>query len=252
MRNYLVGLMTAIMALALTSVARADTVRLVTLEFPPYQYEANGGADGIVVRILTEAFTELDKDITIEVLPWKRALYSVETGDADAIFTAYKTPERETFLDYSQTVLMPQVVSVWVKKGSDIGYDGTLESMSNTSIGLVDGISYGTKVDEAIKNGVLTNLDYAPESANNIQKLLGGRIDAVIMNKYGAMHHASQLASLDEVEELQPEISSVPSYIAFSKANNLAGLRDDLDGVLQKMIENGDYQATIDAYFTGG
>jgi len=252
MRKFLVYLAAAVMGLALTSAARADTVRLVTLEFPPYQYGVNGGADGIVVRILTEAFTELGKDLTIEVLPWKRALYSVQTGEADAIFTAYKTAERETFLDYSNTVLMPQVVSVWVKKDSDVAYDGTLESLATAKIGLVDGISYGTKVDDAIKNGVLTDLDYAPESANNIRKLLGGRIDAVIMNKYGAMHHVSQLANLEEVEELQPEISSVPSFIAFSKANNLAGLRDELDGVLQKMIENGDYQATIDAYFTGG
>ncbi len=228
---------------------KAETVRLVTLEYPPYQYEAGSDADGIVVRILREAFAKMNADISIEVLPWKRSLKMVETGDADAIFTAYKTAERETFLDYSKTVLMPQVVSVWVNKDKSVAFDGSMDSLSDVSIGLVDGLSYGGTVDDAIKSGVLTSLDYAPESSNNIKKLMGGRIDAVIMNKYGAMHHLKNLGGLEKVEELEPELSSVPSYIAFSKANNLAGMRDELDTILQGMIDSGEYQSIINAYF---
>ncbi|MFN3130839.1 substrate-binding periplasmic protein [Roseibium sp.] len=140
---------------------KAETVRLVTLEYPPYQYEAGPDADGIVVRILRDAFAKMNADISIEVLPWKRSLKMVETGDADAIFTAYKTAERETFLDYSKTVLMPQVVSVWVNKDKSVAFDGSMDSLSDVSIGLVDGLSYGGTVDDAIKSGVLTSLDYA-------------------------------------------------------------------------------------------
>ncbi|GAA0780582.1 transporter substrate-binding domain-containing protein [Roseibium denhamense] len=248
--KYLMRFVSAFCLLAILSVpARAEAIKLVTLEYPPYEYETETGADGIVVRILQEAFQKMGKDIEISVLPWKRALNMTQTGEADAIFTAYKTPERETFLDYSETVLMPQVLSVWAKKGSDIGFDGSIESLSNVSIGLVDGISYGTAVDDAVAAGTLKSLDYAPESSNNIKKLLGGRIDAVIMNKYGAMHHLKNQNGLDQVAEIEPEISSVPSYIAFSKANGLADLRDQLDGVLQEMIASGEYQSIIDAYF---
>jgi len=239
----------ALVTFYLSVTAQADTVKLVTLEYPPYEYHDGDKADGIAVRIVQEAFRKMGKDVSIEVLPWKRALHMTKTGDADAIFTAYKNDERVTFLDYSETVLMPQVLSVWVKKGSDIAFDGTMESIASADIGLVDGISYGAVVDDAIKAGTLKSLDYAPESSNNIKKLMGGRIDAVIMNKYGAMHHLKQQNGLGEVVELQPEISSVPSYIAFSKANNLAGMRDELDGVLQEMIASGEYQAIIDAYF---
>jgi len=238
-----------IAAVFLTVAAQAETVKLVTLEYPPYEYQAGDKADGIAVRIVREAFKKMGKDVSIEVLPWKRALHMTKTGEADAIFTAYKNDERVTFLDYSETVLMPQVLSVWVKKGSDVAFDGSMESIATADIGLVDGISYGAVVDEAVKAGTLKSLDYAPESSNNIKKLMGGRIDAVIMNKYGAMHHLKQQNGLDQVVELQPEVSSVPSYIAFSKANNLAGMRDELDGVLQEMIASGEYQGIIDAYF---
>ncbi|WP_420412364.1 substrate-binding periplasmic protein [Roseibium sp.] len=243
-------ILASVLALSVTS-AKSEAVKLVTLEYPPYEYKDGSSADGIVVRILQAAFGKLGKDITIEVLPWKRALHMVKEGDADAIFTAYKNDERVKFLDYSETVLMPQVLSVWVQKGSDVGFDGSMDSIADHKIGLVDGISYGTMVDEAIKVGTLKSVDYAPQSENNIKKLMGGRIDAIIMNKYGAMHHLKNHKGLDKVVELQPEISSIPSYIAFSKKNNLAGLRDQLDGVLQEMIASGEYQKIIDTYFAG-
>lgn len=128
-------------------------------------------------------------------------------------------------------------------------YDGTLESLSDTPLGLVRDISYGAHVDGAVRARALRMLDYAPVSAQNITKLLVGRTDAVIMNRYGAMYHLAKQQGTGKVVELQPEISSVPSYIAFSKVNNLTGLRDRLDAVLETMITSGEYQAIIDGYF---
>lgn len=229
--------------------ARAEQVRLVTFEYPPYEYFDGKAADGLAVRIVREVFRKLERPVSIQVLPWKRALHLVRTGGADGIFTAYKTGERLQYLDYSKTVLMPQVVSVWTRRDADVGFDGTMESLADTDIGLVEGISYGPVVDAAIQAGLLRSLDYVPESANNVRQLLSGRIEAVIMNRYGAIHHLKQEGALEDVVELQPEVSSVPSYIAFSRKNDLAGLRDAFDGVLAGMIASGEYQDIIDAYF---
>lgn len=249
MRSLFKGLLIAVCLVLTTVPLRAEQLRLVTFEYPPYEYLDGAEADGLVVRIVREVLRRLDRPATIQVLPWKRALHLVRIGEADAIFTAFKTDEREQFLDYSNMVLMPQTLSVWVRKESEIGFDGTMASLAKTDIGLVEGISYGPIVDEAVKAGQLLSLDYVPESSNNISQLLGKRIDAVIMNKYGAMHHLKLFNALEEVEELQPAISSVPSFIAFSKKSDLAELRDAFDGVLEEMITSGEYQAIIDAYF---
>nr|WP_282449411.1 transporter substrate-binding domain-containing protein [Roseibium sp. CAU 1639] len=243
------GIGVAAFLLFAVACARAGPVKLVTFEYPPYEYWNGTQADGIVVRIVTEAFGKLGRSVSIQVLPWKRALHLVKTGEADAIFTAFKTDEREQFLDYSTVVLMPQVVSVWTRKDAEIGFNGSMESLAWTDIGLVEGISYGPVVDAAIKARQLKSLDYVPESSSNIRQLLGGRVDAVIMNRYGAMHHLNQLNALPDVVELQPEISSVPSYIAYSKKGGSAELRDAIDDVLQRMIASGEYKAIIDAYF---
>lgn len=234
---------------ALSWGARADTLKLVTLSYPPYEYQDGDMVDGIVVRILHRAFEELGHRIEIEVLPWKRALLMARRGSADAIFTVYKTEERLKFLDYSKTVVMPQVVSIWALKDAGIEFNGDLLSLADVSIGLVDGVSYGAMADSAIASGKLKNLDYAPSSSQNITKLLAGRTDAVIMNRYGAIYHLRLQRGFDRVTELRPEISSVPSYIGFSKARNHGELRDRFDEVLQSMISSGEYQRIIDGYY---
>ncbi|ASP37063.1 ABC transporter substrate-binding protein [Labrenzia sp. VG12] len=228
---------------------RADTLKLVTLSYPPYEYMEGDKVEGIVVRLLREAFGRLGHDLEIEVLPWKRALLMARQGSVDGIFTVYKTEERLKFLDYSETVVMPQVVSIWALRGSNLPYDGTMESLSEVSIGVVHGVSYGDKADKAIEDGTLKKLDYAPNSSHNIKKLLAGRTDAVIMNRYGAIYHLRLQDGFDKVEELRPEVSAVPSYVGFSKARNLSGLRDQFDEVMQAMIESGDYKKIVDNYY---
>lgn len=232
----------------LSSFASAESYSLVTLQYPPYQYEENGVVDGIVVRILNRAFEIAGHEIEIEVMPWKRAIKMAKEGEADAIFTAYKTAERETFLDYSTVVVMEQVVSVFTQPDTNIGYDGTMGSLADVSLGLVSGLSYGATVDDAIAAGTFQQVDYANTSEQNVTKLIKGRIDALIMNRYNALHMASELGSAHTIKEADPEISSVPSYIAFSKAKNHQELRDAIDAALQQMIDSGEYQTLIDGY----
>lgn len=227
----------------------SETLRLVTLSYPPYEYSRNGRAEGIAVRIVQAAFGHLDTEIDIHVLPWKRALLQVRNGRAAGIFTAFKTAERQEYLDYSATVLMPQVVSVWAHKSYDHTYDGDLASIGGETIGLVEGISYGPRVDNAVAKGILRNVDLAPAQEGNIRKLLLGRVNMVIMNRYSALYQLTRQKGLDQVVELSPPVQDVPSYIAFSKKRKLTALRDRVDGVLQDMKASGEYRAIIDAYF---
>lgn len=244
-----IGILWLILVLASGASGRAEPVQLVTLSYPPYEYDNGGQAEGIAVRLVRHAFNRLGRDVTIEVLPWKRALLMVQEGQADGIFTAFVTPERLNYLDYSNVVLMPQTVSIWARRDAAIRFDGNLQSVAYNNIGLVNGISYGTTVDEAVKQGVFNNIDYAVSQDRNITKLLLKRLDLVIMNRYSARYHLIRQKGLDQVEELSPPLQDVPSYIAFSKKRNLTGLRDRFDETLRQMIDSGRYDAIIEGYF---
>jgi len=227
----------------------SEPLQLVTLQYPPYEYQENGQIKGVVIDLVTEIFDRMDVSIEIFVLPWARAIRNIEQGSADAIFTAYKTPEREKFADYSIEVLMPQVVSLFIRKGEGIKFDGDLNKLNSKSFGVVNKVSYGKKIDHAIQNGVLASIQLANSGELNMKKLLAKRIDILVSNKYGAWDTLKKLNKQNEVEELIPEVQNVPSYIAFSKARKLSHIRDKFDVILKRMKQDGSYENIIQDYF---
>ena len=227
----------------------SQPLQLVTLQYPPYEYQENGEIKGVVIDLVTEIFNRMNKPIEISVLPWARALDYIEKGSADAIFTAYKTPERETFADYSTEVLMPQVVSLFTNKDANISFDGHLKQLKDVNFGVVNKVSYGKKVDLAIQRKVLSKVQKANSGELNMKKLLAGRIDVLVSNKYGAWDILKKLNKQELVTELSPEVQNVPSYMAFSKKRNLTHIRDKFDFILKEMKLDGSYNKIIKAYF---
>jgi polar amino acid transport system substrate-binding protein len=224
-------------------------LRLVTLEFPPYEYSENGEVKGSAVAVVKEVFERMGQPIRIDVYPWVRALKMIESGEGDAIFTVYKIPEREVFADYSNEVLMPQILSFFVRKNSEIVFDGDLSKLSSLKFGVVRSLSYGAKLDFALKSKMLANVEDVANGMPNFLKLLDSRVDIVPSNKYVAVDILSKIGRMGDVKELMPEIQTVSSYIAFSKKRNLTAVRDDFDKVLREMKVDGSYQKIIDDYF---
>jgi len=222
-------------------------IELVTLQYPPYEYEEDGEIKGIAVEIIREGFSRLGYDVSITLYPWTRALNMVKNGDADGIFTAYKTDERLEFADYSNEVLIQQSVSLFVIQGSNIKFDGDLDNVRKYSFGVVRDVSYGEKFDTMFKNN-----EFAYEETNtgesNLQKLINGRFDILISNTFGALSIIKKEHISDQVIELKPVVESVPSYIAFSKKRNLTDLRDEFDEILIVMKNDGTIDRIIDAY----
>ncbi|MCJ7432233.1 MAG: transporter substrate-binding domain-containing protein [Anaerolineales bacterium] len=225
----------------------AKTIQLVTLQYPPYEFEENGQIKGIAVDIVTEAFKRMGYEVKISLYPWARSLEIMKNGEADAIFTAYKTPDREVFLEYSQEILMPQIVSLFVLKDSNITFDGDLSKLSQYRFGVVRAVSYGEKFDTLAKNKTLMT-DEADTGEMNMDKLLKGRIDILVSNKYGALYILKQKGALDQVKELSPDLQSVPSYIAFSKVRNLTAVKEEFDKILAEMVKDGSVDKFINAY----
>lgn len=228
---------------------KATTLELVTLQYPPYAYIETGELKGFVVEIVKEGFRRMQQPINIRLFPWARSIKMIENGTADAIFTAYKTPEREAFADYSREVLMPQVVSLFVLKDSFITFNGDLSKLSHYVIGAVWKISYGNIFDEAVKNETINTSTLAYTGETNINMFLHKRFDILVSNKYGAFYFLKNKGAMKQVKELSPAVENVPSYIAFSKKRNLASFRDKFDEKLIEMKKDGTYNRIINSYF---
>ncbi len=235
-------------ALSQASPALAGSFKMVTLDFPPLEYanEKNEAA-GAAVELVTEIMKELKHSVHVQVLPWTRSMMLTKEGKADAIFTCYKNPEREGFLDFGVEVLVPQVVSLYVKKGSKATFNGDLKELIPFKIGILNTISYGQVFDKA-KDDLKLKTERVEALDQNFKKLAAGRIDFVISNRYSATVELDRLKLQDEIVELPRAVEVIPSYIAFSKAKKLAALRDEFDKVLRSFKRSGRYHEILEKY----
>ncbi len=245
MKNLIMALV-MVVSLAFSSNAFCGDYLFVSLEFPPLEYIGdNKEPTGIAVDVVKTIINSLGHTVTVKIYPWARALKMTETGKADAIFTAYKNPERETFLDYSKSVIVHQTVYFYRKKGSSINYDGDLKKLRPYRIGVVSTISYGKKFDEAKS---MLQLDRVNKLEQNIKKLMIGRIDLTLSNAYVGDYELKKMSLQDQIEKIPTQIQSIPSYIAFSKVKKLTALRNQFDIELEKMKQSGEYAKILKQY----
>ncbi|AZZ92887.1 transporter substrate-binding domain-containing protein [Hahella sp. KA22] len=226
--------------------AEERAYRFVTLEFPPLEFTGEDGEPtGVAVEVVHRVMAALGLQVSIDVHPWSRSLDRVRKGDADAIFTAYKTPEREQFLDYSNVVLIPQVIALYARKDSPINFNGDLLALQDKQFGVVSTISYGAVFDQ-MRNQL--RVQRVEDIEQNFKKLMLGRIDILISNIYVADWELKKTGFTKHISRLPLEVERLPSFIAFSKARDLTALRDRFDKELLRLKESGEFDAIVAKY----
>jgi polar amino acid transport system substrate-binding protein len=237
----------ALLLAGLAVPAWAAPYRFVTGEYPPYIYQRDGQLTGAAVDIIREVFRTLGKDVSFEIYPWARSMQMFQAGEVDAIFSYFRTPEREAYTHYSRQALFSQPITLWVPRASRLESPAPLAKLPVLTIGVVHMISYGTTFDEAVRRGALrTEVSYTPESC--INNLLAGRYDAWVSNHYGAVYSLRKAGRLEEVRELLPPLQEAPAYVGFSRARDLGALRDAFDRGLAQLKESGKYHQILDSY----
>jgi polar amino acid transport system substrate-binding protein len=227
--------------------ASAATYKLVTFEYPPYEYSENGQAKGIAVEVVREAFRQMGDEVTFELYPWARSIEMFKDGQADGIFTFFKNPEREVFTYYSKEPVIVQPITFWTRKDSNIEFKGDLTKLATHKIGVVNQTSYGERIDNAIKSGGIKP-DVSDSIKTCIDKLFSNRFDVWISNHYGAVYSLKKAGKFGDVKELTPPIGEIPAYVGFSRKRNLEGLRNDFDKVLVKMKKSGEIDKIYKKY----
>lgn len=241
MRKHIAAI--AFLLLVTCTNAGAEQYYFVTFDFPPYEYAtADLKAEGGIVEVVKKVMHNLGHQVSIQPFPWTRALKMVRNGEAHAIFTAYKSPEREVFLDYSREVLFPQSVYFFKKRTGKASFDGDFSALSSKRIGVVSTISYGQVFE--IHKPVL-QLDRASNAEQSFNKLMKNRVDLVVSDLHVAEYTLAQLGITEEVVRLPAKLESVPSYIAFSKKLNLTSLRGEFDNELARLKLTGEYDEIL-------
>ncbi|WP_108651436.1 substrate-binding periplasmic protein [Dongshaea marina] len=227
-------------------VGNIKALKVVSLQYPPFQYEVDGKPYGVTVDIVKEAFMRLHIPINIKFQPFPRALSNIKVGSADVIFTFYHKKDRERFAYYSKSPLIEQTISLFARKDRKVKYEGSLDELNPYTFGMVR-YSYGKVLDSAVREHKITKIEYVSETELNFKKFVRGRFDILPSDRLVAYYYLKKLKPdwRKEIRELTPAIQTFPAYVGFSKAAKMEQIRDKFDWALQTMKEDGTYQKII-------
>lgn len=154
--------------LALTS-AGAAALQLVTEDNPPHNMLRGGKVVGLSTEKLREAFRRAGIAQQIELMPWARAYQSALTQEDYCVFSAARTPARESLFKW----IGPVGETEWVLY-TRAGWDkpARLEDVRGKTIG-----GYVQDVISVWLSDHGYDVDTATSDAINPKKLLAGRID---------------------------------------------------------------------------
>lgn len=196
----------------------ADGIRVVTEEFPPYDFTgADGEVEGMATEVVRAVLAELDYAPKIEALPWARALRLASTTPGTLLFSVVRTPEREPDFHWVGVVCEVKSYLFRLKSRTDIR-GGKLADLKQYSIGVVRDWA-GQKYLE--RQG-FTQLQKVAESDGNIKKLMGGRVDLIEDYEANLIYRMKKLGfdpgSVEKVY-FNADISG-PLYAVFGKDTN--------------------------------
>lgn len=219
---------------------RAESpLQLITLAYPPYITEQEGRPAGPVVDIVREAFRRSGQAVKIDFYPWSRGLSMVSSGQADALFTIKKTPEREQNLLFPAEALLSQDYVFFVRKDSPLRFNGDYASIAAARLGIVRNTSYGARFDAALQQGVFQRLEAANDYLHIFRMLLAGRVDAVICSRLVGLSYLRELKATTQIDVSGPPSETAHSYLVFTRAKNHAALAARFDQALAGMKKDG-------------
>ena len=182
----------------------------------------NWSNPGITVELFKMVAEQIGLQIDFKRMPWKRCLYAVEHGMADATFHASFKPARAEFgvypsrdgqLDPSRGIYKNAYV-FYVRKDSNVSWNG--EALGNAPHPIGTQLSYSIADD-------LRQMGYEVREeanvANNLNKLAAGRISAYAEIESIADHTLeNQKFRYENIVKLHPPLLEKVYYLLISKS----------------------------------
>jgi polar amino acid transport system substrate-binding protein len=168
-----------LVSLLFATTADAQTLKLLTEEYPPYSYREEGIYKGASVDQVKLIMKDVGIAYTIEMMPWARALALTETQDMTCIFSTVHNAERDKRFKWVEPLLIDRTVLIR-KRGSQVNPATPADAAK-----FIVGTQRGDFTVDILKAKNFTKLDLASDLTLTLKKLINGRIDLMpISEKY--------------------------------------------------------------------
>lgn len=167
-----------------------------------------------------------------------KALEEVRSGRMDVLADATLSVEKLTQLDYIHPSIAPLQMSAWVRSDPGFLY-ASRRDLSGHSGNYVVKTELGSDLSAYATQHL--NLVTAQNLAEAMQSLLNGKVDYVLHERYSAVAQVGSLGLLNDVQRLEPPVSSRGMHLAVAhdSACNGPWLRGQLAVKMTELREAG-------------
>lgn len=198
---------------ACTTPAQPAKLRIMTEEYPPFNYtDAGGNLVGSSTEAVKGIINKLGENITIEVLPWSQAYETVLAEPDTALYSMARTSERENLFMWVGPIGSYENW-LYARKGSNVRVSSIDEAKTVKCIAVVKNEAGQQKLAQ---QGCI-NFAYADSTAGGLKKLVAGEAD-LWLGTGADVELVAKQAGVDPAEiEAVAFVHKVDLYIAFNK-----------------------------------
>jgi len=227
-----------------------DTLTIYTENYPPFNYEEIGEAQGLSVDLLLEMFvrTGIEKERhDIVVAPWSTGFAAVRDNPNTILFSTVRTAARENEFKWVGPIATSRIVLV-ARQDSDIDVKDGLD-FNKYRYGIVQNSSG----DEALKEGHVdaSNLVYLNSPLSAAHMLARGRVDAWAFERIVSFWVLQKLGYRAQDFKVVHAFEKRQYYFAFNKKTDPA-LLAKLQTALDEIRRDGTMTSIVDGYIPGG
>jgi polar amino acid transport system substrate-binding protein len=230
--------------------------------YPPYSYVENNELKGIYVDVVRAAAKLISKSyqVTLEGVPWKRALMQVKEGRVLGILPPYKhIADRDYIWPYSVAIMSETVVAYCQNEINIIEYFNSSSTLTLPPLPLNIGINSGyiifsEEIIKAIADKRIVVWENKSTDAN-IMKLQSKRLDCYLNDRLAIQYELMKLSKIhnldfDNVSE-SLIVMSQTGHIGYSD-NEKFSFKSDfvlrMDKALSQVLNSAQYLKIVDQY----
>lgn len=219
----------------------ARTLTVAINDAPPYRIVTETTDEpvysGIYVDVVREAARRAGIDLVFQVVPFKRALFLMESGQSDLMLGPNRTEDRLRYMYYFGAALPrePKVVYTGQQNANVI----EIMDLDHKLVGVLRGANYGWQLNEARDIRFVEAADY--ETLFRMLDL--GRIDALIAPELLAVAHIRKFGPF-RIKKADLTLQGEPSFIALSRKSDF--FMDGSFTVLEKHLVDMRQDGTFD------
>ena len=221
----------------MTSLAWAETLRLLTEEYTPFNFRDNGRYVGIGPDQVFKIMDRAGIPYSVEMVPWARAIGSAGSDPLTCVFLAVHTEDRDKRFKWVEP-LMLSPTTLMKRAGSDVA-PKTLDDAKK----LIVGTQRDDFTHEILTKHGFPKVELTSVIELSVKQLIGGRVDLVMVSSSYYDQLKREGVPVEAVLQLEPLRESIACNPSVPDSVIAA-----MQGELNALIASGEQAAIIDRY----